>query len=121
MSVEVGLEELEERLADYGQFAFLVTIGDSGPHAVSVRVALSDGVLRAGAGRTTSANIAARPAATLLWAPVGDYSLIVDGAGTIEGEGDAAEVVVDPVRAVLHRVASATSDGPSCITVVDRR
>ena len=164
MSVSIELEELQERLSEYGPIALLITVGDGrGPHVVSVRVEYQDGALVAGAGRTTAANVTASPAVTAVWPAVGggDYCLIVDGAGRIEGSGDGQQgpsgplsgkqgpsgplsgkqgpsgplsgkqgpsgplsgkqVRIEPSRAVLHRVASAEGDGPSCITVLDQR
>jgi hypothetical protein len=116
MSVPVELGELEDRLEEYGPIAFLVTVGGGRPHIVSVSVALDGGVLSAGAGRTTSANIAANPTVSLVWAarPGSDYCLIVDGAASVVGDA----VEVEPTRAVLHRLAGAPGDGPSCITVL---
>jgi hypothetical protein len=116
MSVKVELDELRERVDEHGPIAFLVTVGAEGPHVVSVAVALEDGVLTAGAGRTTSANIAARATVSLVW-PAGPdpaYCLIVDGTATVRDE----RVHVEPTRAVLHRLAGAAGDGPSCITVL---
>lgn len=83
---------------------------------VSVSVALDDGVLTAGAGRTTSTNIAAHPNVSLVWAaaPGASYCLIVDGAASVVDE----VVRVEPSRAVLHRLAGAAGEGPSCITVL---
>jgi len=56
---------------------------------------------------------------TLIWPePAGGaYSLLVDGDAAVDG----TDVVVTPVKAVLHRVAVVTDsepDGPSCITVL---
>jgi len=124
MSVSVELEKLQERLSEYGPIALLITVGDQrGPHVVSVRVEYQDGSLVAGAGRTTAANVTASPAVTAVWPALGggDYCLIVDGAGRVEGSGDGQQVRIEPSRAVLHRVASAEGDGPSCITVLDQR
>jgi hypothetical protein len=122
MSVPVDLSELEARLAEYGPVAFVVTVGADGrPHVVSTRVELTGGTLVGGAGRTTSANVAGNDAVTMLWPSPdgGAYCLIVDGAGTVTGEDADAKVVVDPSRAVLHRMAGAADDaGPSCITVL---
>jgi Pyridoxamine 5'-phosphate oxidase len=119
MSVAVDLEALGERLAEYGDLAYLLTVtDDQTPHAVSVRVALRDGHLVTSVGRRTGANLAQRPTATLLWpptAPDGAYSLIVDGrAVTPAGEGPLS---LQPTTAVLHRVAGAPGDGPTCIPV----
>ena len=106
---------VSERLAEYGPHAHLVTVGEGGaPHVVSVLVSSAGGDrLVAGAGRTTAANVDRNPAVTLLWAaPAGnDYSLIVDGVAKVEGDS----LTVEPTTAVLHRVATAVGDGPSCI------
>lgn len=119
MSVAVGLEELHQRIEEYGPAAHLVTIGDAGrPHVVAVLVRLEGDRLVAGAGRTTAANATARPAVTLLWAagPGQDYSLIVDGTAAVDG--DAEELTVRPTGAVLHKSAAATSDGPTCVKIL---
>lgn len=122
MSVPVDLSDLEARLAEYGPVAFVTTVGAGGrPHVVSTRVELASGALVGGAGRTTSANVTANDAVTMLWPSPdgGAYCLIVDGAGTVSGEGAEARVTVQPSRAVLHRMAGAGDDaGPSCITVL---
>lgn len=104
MSVKVDLAELADTMADYG-FAYLLTVsGSQRPHAVAVRPRLHHGCLiLEGLGRTTLANLAARPEVTVLFPPVveGGYSLIVDGHGAAAGQG--AEV--EPAHAVLHRPA----------------
>lgn len=119
MSVSVDLEALGGRLGEYGTHAYLLTVSEGNrPHVVSVDVRLDGDVLTASVGRTTAANLAARPDATFLWSPpggTGDYSLIVDGTAVDDpGEG---RVAVRPTRAVLHRVAGATTDGPTCVPV----
>jgi len=122
-TVPVELGELRDRVAGYGPAAFLVTVNDVGrPHVVSVNVAFEDGELVAGAGRTTSANVAARPGVTLLWPPSADgYSLIVDGPAAVRAAADGPVIAIAPNRAVLHRTVTAPGDGPSCITVLDAR
>ena len=57
---------------------------------------------------------------TLVWpsAPGGDYCLIVDGNAT--ADADAEQLTVEPTFAVLHRVAGAPSDTPSCVAVLSR-
>lgn len=120
MSVPVDLADLRDRVAEHGPMAFLVTVGDDGaPHVVSASVTLDGDVLRAGCGRTTGANASRSPAVTVLWpAPAGaEYCLLVDGTASVAD----GEIAVTPVRAVLHRVADAPGDGPTCVTVVDRR
>jgi hypothetical protein len=121
VSEQVDLEALGERLADYGDRAYLLTVGDDQtPHAVSVHVELRDGHLVTSVGRRTGANLAQRPTATLLWPPTGPdgaYSLIVDGTAVAPvGEGPLS---VEPTAAVLHRVAGAAGDGPTCLPVTD--
>ena len=116
MSVAVSLEGLGEQLARFGSWPYAVTVSTDGrPHAVSVEMAWDGSVFQGTAGRGTLANAGARPdAVTFLWPPYepGGYSLIVDGTADL-GTGDL--IAVHPVRAVLHRVASASPDLPSCI------
>ena len=120
MSVAVELEELRDRIEEHGPVAFAVTVGDDGrPHVVSVGMAMEGDAVVATCGRTTAANATRSPSVTLLWParPGSDYCLIVDGTATVDGD----RLSVAPVRAVLHRVADAGGDGPTCIRVVDRR
>jgi Pyridoxamine 5'-phosphate oxidase len=119
VSIAVDTEALSDRLAEFGAHAYLTTVSDDQrPHVVSVTVALEGDRLVTSVGRHTGANLAARPAATFLWPPAGgdgDYSLIVDGTAVeVDGEGALA---VEPTRAVLHRVAGAAGDGPTCVAV----
>ena len=121
VSITVALDALRARVEEFGPTAFLVTIGESArPHVVSVGVEWDTDRLVAGAGRTTSANVGRQPTVSLLWPAVaaGDYALIVDGAAAVETRAGAAVVVIEPSRAVLHRVANATGEGPSCVTVL---
>jgi len=117
MSVAVAIDELREKIAEFGTDPHLITVGPTGAaHVVSVRVLIDGERWRVSAGRTTSANIASNPGVTLLWSDVrhGAYSLIVDGTAATSDE-DAAEVTITPTRAVLHRLAGASSDLPSCV------
>jgi hypothetical protein len=122
VSVAVDLEALRERIAEYGDRAYLLTVSDDqAPHAVSVHVELHDGQLVTSVGRRTAANLALRPTATLLWPPAGAdgaYSLIVDGTAAAEPAGE-GPLALEPTSAVLHRVADAPGDGPGCIPVTD--
>jgi hypothetical protein len=122
VSVTVSLQELHERIEACGPRAFLVTVSEgSDAHVVSVVVRRDGDALAFDAGRTSRANLAAHPTATLLWPSRsfddGEYSLIVDGDGVADdGEG----VVVHPTAAVLHRIAGSAGGGPSCIRVLSR-
>ena len=121
VSVTVALDALRERVAEFGTSAYLVTVGEDGrPHVVSVNIEFDHGRLVAGAGRTTSANVARQATASLLWPPRtdGPYCLIVDGAAEIQARDETAVVMIEPSRAVLHRLADAAGDGPSCVTVL---
>jgi hypothetical protein len=104
MSVTVELGELATRLDEYG-FAYLITVGEAGTaHVLAVTPVLTDtGLVVGGVGRHSSSNVAANPAATLVWPPLapGGYSLIVDGAAT---SADATITLV-PTKAILHRPA----------------
>lgn len=124
VTVAVDLEGLWEQVQAFGPVAFVVTVGDDGrPHVVSARIDVAGDGLTCGVGRTTAANAARSGVATLLWPapPGGDYALIVDGAAAVHDGPDGAQLAVAPVRAVLHRVAGAPAELPSCVTVVDRR
>lgn len=123
MSVKVDLAELAAKLDSYG-FGYLITVGeDLRAHTVAVRPVLADGVLRVdGLGRRTRANLAERPAVSVVWPPTedGGYTLIVDASATVSQ--DAA--VLEPAHAVLHRpadhaparpAAGSTSCGNDCV------
>ncbi len=119
MSIAVDLPALEDHLTEYGPHAYLLTVNDDlKPHAVSVTVRLEGEHLATTVGRRTAANLGERPDATFLWPPIGpdgEYSLIVDGTAVPPvAEG---AVSVAPTRAVLHRVAGAEGDAPTCIPV----
>jgi len=122
MSVAVSLDALRDRVAEFGPVAYLVTVGGSGsPHIASVTVAWEDDRLVMGAGRTSTANVAAGGTVTLLWPPPvadGDYSLLADGsAELIRPTDDAGDLLVAfrPTKAVLHRTARAAGSGPTCV------
>jgi hypothetical protein len=128
MSIPVPLPELAGTMSRFGSFPYLLTVGpDATPHAASVTVEWAPeaplkgpdhpeaplkgpdevGNLLVGAGRRTAANIRTNEALALLWPPPspGDYSLIVDGTGSIREEGPHLVVVIKPTSAVLHVTA----------------
>jgi hypothetical protein len=117
MSIAVGLDDLRDEITKRGDAAFAVTVGDAGPHVVSLRVRWDGDVLVGGAGNRTATNVGANQAVTLLWPSTdfGDFSLLVDGTATA-GDG---ELRFSPTKAVLHRSAEAAGDGPSCVKVLD--
>jgi hypothetical protein len=113
VSVAVSLEELGRRVDEYGSQAFLVTSDGASPHIVSVSVTFDGTAFSVPAGRSSQRNISATATATLLWPghDDGPYSLIVDGEATHDGE----RAEVHPTTAVLHRLAEAPEDVPSCV------
>lgn len=122
MSVVVDLSALTEHLEGFGPVAYLVSVAENGaPHVVSVSPELDGDRIRTGAGRRTAANLAARPAVTLLWpAPPGaGYGLIVDGEAEVHPGGDGGgSLEIRPTGAVLHRTPEGDASAPSCVTVL---
>lgn len=111
------LDALRTRLDEFGEGAYLFTVGeDRRPHVVSVRVACDIDSLTMHAGRRTAANLAVLPDFTLLWPSPndGDYSLIVDAVVTTPPDAEGA-FAARPTSAVLHRLATASGTGATCI------
>ena len=123
MSIDVSLDQLRDTIERY-RFAYLLTVTDDGRvHAVAVTPAVTgDGVVISDVGRRSRANAAERPSISLVWPPAeaGDYSLIVDGESSANGNG----LTVRPTRAVLHRPAPAGATSPTgcrsdCVPIGD--
>lgn len=113
MSVPVAVEALRAETGRHGLVAYLCTVSDRAtPHVVSVELTWDGDALVASAGRSTCANATARPTVTLLWppGPAPGYSLVVDATAAVDG----GVVRLAPTSAVLHRLAGATVDGPTC-------
>lgn len=104
MSIRVDLATLPAEIARFGASALLATASAGGPpHVSSVCVTVAGTDLEMRVGRTTVANVVARPAVTLVWPSIdGEYCLIVD-AETREATPE--RFVVRPTSAVLHRLA----------------
>lgn len=104
MSIGVSLQRLADSVTRY-HFAYLLTVGDDErAHVVAVHPTIAhDTLVVEDPGRKTHTNLATHPLVTLVWPPTdpGDYSLIVDGVGSIRD----SKLVVSPTRAVLHRPA----------------
>ena len=102
MSIPVDPARLDDELARFGHHAFvLTTSGDGRPHISHLTLAHENGVLRAGAGRHTTANVARQPQVAVLWPPrdTDGFSLIVDADGRV----DDGELHLTVTRAILHR------------------
>jgi hypothetical protein len=110
MSVPVALERLQAAVEERGGQAYVLTVSDDGrPHAVHSAVRWERDALVADVGRRSAANASARSSVSLLF-PIrddADYSLIVDGTASVEGDGDGHRLVLTPTGAVLHRPAPA--------------
>ena len=115
MSIDVSLQRLADTLTRY-HFAYLLTVDDHArARVVAVHATLAnDRLLVSDPGRKTHANLAIRPMVTMVWPPAdpGDYSLIVDGVGSMHDE----QLAITPTRAVLHRPArpQTTATGQGC-------
>jgi len=109
MSYQVAAADLGPALDEYAEGYLLTVTADASTRAVAVRPRLVDGKVVVGAGRSSSANVAANPKVTLLCPPAVDrgFTLLVDGTATVEGD----EIRIDPTSAVLHRPPY-HSDGP---------
>lgn len=110
MSIPVDRAKLAEALTDFGPGYLLTTSPEGRVKAVTVEPVADGEVLRMPwSSKGTSANLAANPAATLVFPPrqPHGYTLIVDG--TARPVTDGFELVA--ATAVLHR-PSAHSDGP---------
>jgi hypothetical protein len=118
MSVPVGLDALRTEASRFGATPYLLTVAADGrPHSVSVSISWDGDDIVAKCGGRTLANVAARPLVSLLWAPAeaGGYSLIVDGDGSVRGEGDDARAIIRPTKGVMHRPAAGpAAEGASC-------
>lgn len=100
------IADLEETATRYS-FAYVLTVADTmRPHLVAVRPRfVGPGELSADVGRTTLANVVARPDVTLVWPPAtpDGYSLVVDATASL-GETDGT-ISLSATGAVLHRPA----------------
>ena len=114
MSIRVELDEVRTIAADQAPFAYLLTVSDdASPHAVAITPDIGEASITCEAGKRSCANARARPNVSLLWPPSrpDDYSLIVDGAASVEG----STVRITPQRAVRHRPAP--GGGSDCAPV----
>lgn len=107
-------QTLENALEDYGRAAYLITVGDNGPHTSSVTVELSGDTVRCALGKSAQKNIGARPDVSLLWPPreIGGYSIIVNGKAVITGSavgGANADIAVS--KSVFHRPGTKSAAG----------
>ncbi|MGW4119714.1 pyridoxamine 5'-phosphate oxidase family protein [Nocardia sp. NPDC004711] len=104
--------ELVDLIGQY-EFAFLVSIGDLGPHTTPQHPTLTGGSFTITApGPVTCRNITANPAVTLLWPPAtaDGHALIIDGHATLRDY----TLEIAPTLAVLHHTATSTATSRRC-------
>jgi hypothetical protein len=110
-----GLSQLAAVVEERGGGAYVLTVtADGRPHATYASVRWEGGGLAAEVGAQTARNAQARPLVTLLFPlrDAGDYSLIVDGAATVDPHR--RRLLVTPARAVLHRPGAPPDPTSSC-------
>ena len=98
------MTSLGTAIEQYGPEAYLLTIGESGPHTSVVSVDLEGARLRLSVGKTARANAAANKAVSVLWPAkqAGGYSIIVNGDLAFSpGDPTAAEIAI--TKSVFHR------------------
>ncbi|WP_405493183.1 hypothetical protein [Nocardia sp. NBC_00511] len=95
------------------RLAFLVSVGDLGPHTTPQQPILeSDRFRIAAPGPVTCRNIVVNPAVTLLYPPSAsdEHALIIDGHATLRDY----DLEIVPTHAVLHHVGVAASEPQRC-------
>ncbi len=105
---------LENALNDYGLDAYLITVGDDGPHTSSVTIELKGAALNCSLGRSAQKNIVAQPNVSLFWPPLqsGGYGIIVNGKAEIaKGPEGVANASISPSKSVFHRPGEKQKDG----------
>lgn len=113
MSIPVELAALHDQISKCGPSALLVTTSADGPpHVSSVIVTFDADNLAMRVGDKTRANVAEHPAVALVWTAGLDegFCLIVDAVASATPT-PSETLVVEPVSAVLHRLAPAPT-GP---------
>ena len=104
MSIKVEVDDIRAVADGQAPFAYFISVSDdASAHMIAIRPAIGATDIVCEVGKTSRANAVARPTVSLLWPPAtpDDYSLIVDGTATVDGE----TVRITPTRAVRHRPA----------------
>jgi hypothetical protein len=103
VSIPVEISALAEALDGRGPGYLLTASADGRVKAVTVEPDLRDGVLHCPPSGGSARNLAANPAATLLFPPPVErgHTLLVDGTATASEDG----IEFTPASAVLHRPA----------------
>ena len=105
---------LEGAIAQRGALAWLIIVGETGPHTGNVMVGVQDGRLRCVPGKSANANIARQPGVSLFWPadePAG-CGLIVNG--TVQDGLDGNHVTIFPTKAVWQRPGEQLDPAVAC-------
>lgn len=108
---------LSEAIAEYGREAYLLTVGQDGPHTSQVSVDLRGNVIDCAIGASAARNIAGASGVSLFWPPKeqGGYAIIANGvAAGRRGPTGVALAEITLTKTVFHRSGPkpADSDGP---------
>jgi hypothetical protein len=113
--------DLDDQVQRFGRDAFAMTVTpESKPHVAPVQVASNgDGALEVLLlpGSRTERNAAVNDIVCLHWPGRDDtdgYSLIVDGAATLEAREHDTVLRVAPTKAVLHKLGSPGAQTNAC-------
>jgi hypothetical protein len=120
MSRAVEFAEVCRHIGEFGRRATIVTVAAAKtPHVVSALVETGSDRLHIAVGPTTRANLLASADLTLTWCPAGpgDYMLILDGVAERIDERGVSAVSISVTRGILHRLAGAPDDLPSCVAL----
>lgn len=105
---------LQSALNDYGLDAYLITVGDDGPHTSSVTVELDGETISCALGKSAQKNVVAHPDVSLFWPPreAGGYGIILNGRAGIERERDGfADARIALTKSVFHRPGPKPENG----------
>jgi len=97
---------LSEAIQQYGRDAYLLSVGDNGPHTSSVLVDLSGDVINCAVGQSAVRNMSSQPHVSLFWPPgeAGGYAMIVNGITTEIRQSDSGAIAtITLTKSVLHR------------------
>lgn len=97
---------LQSALDDYGPEAWLITVGEDGPHTSNVMAELRGETVTCALGNSARRNVVTRPNVSLLWPSrePGGYGIILNGRAEIEGERNGSAIArIVLTKSVFHR------------------
>jgi hypothetical protein len=108
---------LSEAISQYGPDAYLLTVGETGPHTSNVSTNLRGTMISCAVSASAAKNISSEPKVSLFWPPLepGGYAMIVNGIATGTHRPDGVTIAeISLTKSVLHRAGPKPpdSDGP---------